>query len=160
MVIKALRRFWVTGYECIDVGWHDCGLSIKGGATEQVWETLPWLRNIWLIINVLSCPWRPPPAPPPAPPSGGRWDEVLSKRLAPRCSRNRSISPTPYHDRPHSLWRCGKLNFLKDNISKCDSSAVWPLSLQWRSVGSYAHCWTVWSCPWGSQGSCRAEQRK
>lgn len=61
---------------------------------------------------LLSCSWRPPPGRSPDPLSEGMWGEVLNKSLAPRCSCSRSTSPTLHPDKPRSLGRYARSDFL------------------------------------------------
>lgn len=61
---------------------------------------------------LLSCSWRPPPSRSPDPLSEGMWGEVPNKSLAPRCSCSRSISPILHPDKPRSLGRYARSDFL------------------------------------------------
>lgn len=119
------------------------------------------------VVHPLSCSWRPPPGRSPAPLWEERWGEVLSRSPAPRCSCNRSTSPTPHPDTPRSLWRYARSNFLKV-VNEGSNSDVWfdrtgeyklifEASWRWKS---YFRCLMVWNCPWGSRGNYKAAQRR
>lgn len=113
----------------------------------------------WKCRRLPSCSWRPPPARPPAPPSRGKWGEVPSRSLAPRCSCSRSTSPTLHRGRPRSLWRCARSNSLQGNptwrFGKSLSGTVCQVRIKKKS---YVHCLRAWSCPWGSRGSYKAAE--
>lgn len=110
-------------------------------------------------VCLLSCSWRPPPARPPAPPWEGRWGEVLSRSPAPRCSCSRNTSPTLHPDKPHSLWRCVKLDFLMGKLKESkEEKEKKKHRAEIQILTSYFHCWMVWNYPWGSWENWKAGQ--